>query len=330
MIDMLDEAVLAGHPRAVARAITLAENGGHAAAELVEKLRPLARTGHLVGITGAPGAGKSTLICQLAKELRARGRSVGVIAVDPSSPFTGGAVLGDRIRMQELACDSEVFVRSMASRGRLGGLAAAVEDAAIILRAAGKDVVLVETVGVGQGELDVAGIAHTVVLVLTPGMGDEVQSLKAGVMEVGDIFVVNKADLEGADAVARSLQAHVDHPAGGWTRPIILTSSVAEQGIGELADAIDRHRSFLDGRAETTEAEIRLRSRAILSLAARRVMDEMERSTDPETLRDLARAVAAGDLEPGQAAREVYREFLGDCHGEATSDSYERSGRWAS
>jgi len=310
MIESLVQGVLAGQPRAVARAITLVENGGPDAAQLVARLRPAAGKGQLIGFTGSPGAGKSSLICKLARELRSRGRSVGVLAVDPSSPFSGGAVLGDRVRMQELACDPEVFVRSMASRGRSGGLAEAVEDAAVVLRAAGKEIVMVETVGVGQGELDIASLAHTVVVVLTPGMGDEIQSLKAGLLEVADIYVVNKADLVGADAVARSLQAEAERPVGGWWRPVIQTSSVDGRGIAELAEALEAHAAHLRGRTKADEQEIRLTYKTILTLAGREIVEELESTVQPDRLERLALDVVTGNLEPRQAARAAVRMFL--------------------
>jgi LAO/AO transport system kinase len=308
--ERLDEAVLSGHPRAVARAITMVETGGEDAAQLMEKLRQAPRHSHLIGFTGAPGAGKSSLICKLAKEYRARGKSVGVLAVDPSSPFSGGAVLGDRVRMGELSCDPGVFVRSMASRGRAGGLAAAVEDAAIILQAAGKDVVLVETVGVGQGELDVASAVQTTVVVLTPGMGDEIQSLKAGILEVADIYVVNKSDLVGADTVARSLQSAAAQPDSSWVRPVLLASSVSGVGVPELANAIELHREYLEGNRVPCEQEIRLTYQSILSIASRQLMAQLQSKVDPKRLEWLATEVASGEIEPREAAQEAVSLFL--------------------
>ena len=310
IIEGLDEAVLAGQPRAMARAITLAEIGGEDAAQLIEKLRPAARRGHLIGLTGAPGSGKSSLICKLAMEFRARGRSVGVIAVDPSSPFSGGAVLGDRVRMTELASDPGVFVRSMASRGRTGGLAAAVEDAAVVLRAAGMDIILLETVGVGQGEVDVASAVQTVVVMLTPGMGDEIQSLKAGLLEVADIYVVNKSDLIGADSVARSLQAAAMQPEGAWTRPVLQTSAISSEGVPALANAIDGHREYLRSHRVPSEQEIRLTYKSILSIAGRQLIAQLESQVEPKQLKRLAAEVAAGTLEPRDAAKKAVSLFL--------------------
>lgn len=313
MIEMpegLDAAILAGQTRAIARAISVVEAGGEQAAELVARLRPSARGGHLIGVTGSPGAGKSSLICKLAREFCARGRSVGVIAVDPSSPFSGGAFLGDRIRMPELACQPDVFVRSMASRGRSGGLAAAVEDAAVILKAAGKDVVLVETVGVGQGELDVANAVQTTVVVLTPGMGDEIQSLKAGLMEVAHIYVVNKADLPGADSVARSIHAYVNLETNGWERPVVKTSARDASGVAELADALERHLEFLRSIREADEQEIQRAQQTVLSIAGRQLLEALEMAVDPVQLERLAEEVATGAREPREAAEEVVHLFF--------------------
>ena len=310
MIEELAEAVLAGQPRAVARAITMVETGGEQAAQLITQLRTAARGGHVVGITGSPGAGKSSLAGKLAREFRNRGKSVGVLAVDPSSPLTGGAILGDRVRMQDVATDPGVFVRSMASRGRQGGLAPAVEDAAVILSAAGKDVILLETVGVGQGEVDVANAVQTVVVVLTPGMGDEVQSLKAGLLEVADIYVVNKADLVGADAVARSLHAIAGRAVDGWAEPIIQTSALGTTGIAELADAIESHKEHLGTRWVAGEQELQMACKTILSLAGRRMIDEFESTVDQRWLKSVATGVVSGALDPRQAAEEVIRRFF--------------------
>jgi LAO/AO transport system kinase len=213
--------------------------------------------------------------------------------------------------MQEIATDPGVFVRSMASRGRSGGLAAAVDDAAVILRAAGKDAVLVETVGVGQGELDVANAVQSVVVVLTPGMGDEIQSLKAGLLEVADIYVVNKADLPGADAVARSLHSAAYQSASGWERPVIQTSVVSEAGIIELASALESHKEFLSSSHDAPhESEIERSRKAVLDLAARQILDALEASTEPKRLTMLASKVAAGDMEPAEAADEVVKMFF--------------------
>jgi LAO/AO transport system kinase len=257
-----------GERRALARAITLVEQGGAPARALLAEAYPHTGAAHLVGITGPPGAGKSTLVTTLAQEWRRRGQSVGIIAVDPTSPFTGGAVLGDRIRMQVLGGDPQVFIRSMASRGRLGGLARATADAATLLDAAGFDVVLIETVGAGQGEVDIARAAQTTIVVEVPGMGDDVQSIKAGVLEIADLFVVNKADREGADKTVRQLRAMLHlgaHVPGAWEPPVLTAVASAGQGSAAIVDAAARHAAYL---RESGQAAARARAAAERELTA--------------------------------------------------------------
>ena len=244
----LAESILAGNRRALARGITTVETGGAAARELLGALYAHTGRAHIVGVTGAPGAGKSTLVNALALHWRRAGKTIGIVAVDPTSPFSGGAILGDRIRMQPLGGDPGVFVRSMASRGRLGGIARATGDAIDLLDAAGFDLVIVETVGAGQGEVEIASAAHTTVVIEVPGMGDDVQAIKAGILEIADIFVVNKADREGADATIRQLRAMLHlggSPREGWEPPILPVVALREEGVAEAAAAIERHMAHL-------------------------------------------------------------------------------------
>jgi LAO/AO transport system kinase len=236
------ERIRAGDVRALARAVSLVEDGGPGATELVAICRQLGQAALCVGVTGPPGAGKSTLVEQMVQWLRGRGNKVGVIAIDPSSPYTGGALLGDRIRMQGIADDDGVYVRSMASRGAMGGLARAVGDVCGVMAASGRDPIVIETVGVGQDEVDVARLADVTVLVLVPGMGDDVQSMKAGVMEVADVFVVNKSDRGGAEHVAAEIVAMqgLSAASDGWVAPVVRTVATTGEGVAELMDAVQR------------------------------------------------------------------------------------------
>jgi LAO/AO transport system kinase len=254
-MDALTERALAGDPRSIARLISVVERGYSGAAELMKQIYPLTGKAHTIGVTGSPGAGKSTLVSRLIEAFRASGSRVGVIAVDPSSPFSGGAVLGDRLRMQDHALDPNVFIRSMGSRGNLGGLSGATRDAALILDACGYGIVLVETVGVGQSEIDVVRISDTVCLVLVPGAGDDVQIMKAGIMEIADIFVVNKSDREGAEKVAADVRVMLELIGDRkWRPPVSLVSAREGKGMDRVIDDIVRHRAHL---AETDEGRSR-------------------------------------------------------------------------
>jgi LAO/AO transport system kinase len=284
----LADRVLTGNIRAVARLATHIENGTEIGAEALSKLYPQTGRAHIVGITGAPGAGKSTLIGSLIQQMRTSGRTVGVVAVDPTSPLSGGAALGDRIRMLDTWNDPGVYIRSMASRGRYGGLAPATAGMVHLLDAVGFDIVLVETVGVGQEEVDIATRAHTTVVLQVPGLGDDVQSLKAGLLEVADIFVVNKADRPDANAVARALRALIGpiraRDADAWTPPIIKTVSTTGEGIDRLLTAIDRHHDYLrssGGWAERVRVMAQSELRALVWQRLQRdLSDDLSNSAD--------------------------------------------------
>lgn len=323
-VDDLVARVRAGQPRAVARAISWVEDGAPGLRELVAACAVGAGGCPVIGLTGAPGVGKSTTTSALVAAFRAQGRRVGVLAVDPSSPFTGGALLGDRVRMQEHATDPDVFIRSMASRGHLGGLAAATPQAVRVLDAAGCDVVLVETVGVGQSEVEVASLADTTVVLLAPGMGDAVQAAKAGILEIGDVYVVNKADRDGADVTVRELRAMLRlgaqtrgaaAGAGGrasgtgglegggaaWEPPVVRTVALRGEGVGDVVAALDAHQTWAEGSGER---RLRRRRRAAAEVEAIAVATLRSRwgLADGRRLDDLADAVASGELDPFTAA----------------------------
>ncbi|NTW02648.1 MAG: methylmalonyl Co-A mutase-associated GTPase MeaB [Oscillochloris sp.] len=298
--------LLDGNRRALARAISLAEQGGQPARELLAAIYPHAGRAHVIGITGPPGAGKSTLVNALALELRRQGRSVGIVAVDPTSPFSGGAVLGDRIRMQPLGGDAGVFIRSMGSRGRLGGLSRATADAVALIDAAGFDVVLIETVGAGQGEVDIARAAQTTIVVEVPGMGDDIQSIKAGVLEIADLFVVNKADRDGADKTLRQLRSMLHlgaPPADGWEPPVLAAVASSSQGIPEIIEAAGKHAAHLRA-GDHAEARARAAAEGELRAAVQELAVERLRGSAWEAI--IAR-IAARQSDPYSAAEELLR-----------------------
>ncbi|HHC07873.1 MAG TPA: methylmalonyl Co-A mutase-associated GTPase MeaB [Actinobacteria bacterium] len=303
--DELLDAIRGGDRRALARALSIVEDERPGADLLRAAGHAARRDRKVVGVTGAPGVGKSTLVDALVAELRGRGRTVGVVAVDPSSPLSGGALLGDRLRMQRHVDDPGVFVRSMANRGRLGGLAAGVVPVLGLLGLAGFDELVVETVGVGQAEVEVAEEADTTIVVVTPGWGDDVQTAKAGLLEVADVFVVNKADRPGAAETVAELRRMLElGTASSWAPPVVSTVAVDGTGIPELVDAVERHRRHLD---DTGDGDRRRRRRA--AAAIRRAVDRrLRRVLDGEDYSELVAAVAEGEIAPDDAARRLVDE----------------------
>jgi LAO/AO transport system kinase len=308
----LSERVLAGDPRAVARAISLIEDEAPAGAELVRRIFPNTGRAYLIGVTGSPGAGKSTLVDRLIAELRRSGRTVGVVAVDPTSPYTGGAILGDRVRMQQHVADAGVFIRSMATRGNLGGLARATAEAAVVLDASGKDVVLIETVGVGQDEIDIVRTADVSIVILVPGAGDDVQALKAGIMEIADIFVVNKADRDGADRTVASIEALLSLDSfteGRWRPPIVKTEATSGKGLPELVAEIERFRAHTAaalGERRRARAEFRVKE----LMAHRFVQHVSNRVLAAGELAAMLDRIAARETDPYSVVDGIFERSL--------------------
>jgi len=304
----LAERVFAGDARAIARAISLIEDESAAGADLVRVIYPRTGRAYLVGVTGPPGAGKSTLVDRMTTEVRKTGQTVGIVAVDPTSPFSGGAILGDRVRMGAHFGDAGVFIRSMATRGHLGGLARATSDVALVLDAAGKDIVMIETVGVGQDEVDIVRTADISIVVLVPGTGDEVQALKAGIMEIADIFVVNKADRDGADRLVQSVSAMLSlqtFQPGDWRPPILKTEATSGVGVPELIDAIQKFRAHSEatrGMRQRTRQEYRLRD-----LLSHRFMQLVEETLPAGELQRVIDGIAAREVDPYSAAADIMR-----------------------
>ncbi|MEU4762553.1 methylmalonyl Co-A mutase-associated GTPase MeaB [Actinosynnema sp. NPDC023794] len=296
-----------GQPRAVARLISLVEDAGPQLREVAGALAPFCGNAQVIGLTGAPGVGKSTSTSALVAAYRRRGRRVGVLAVDPSSPFSGGALLGDRVRMGEHATDPGVFIRSMATRGHLGGLSWATPQALRVLDAAGCDVVLVETVGVGQSEVEVVSLADTTVVLLAPGMGDGVQAAKAGVLEIADVFVVNKADRDGADQTARDLKHMIslgrrEREGGSWRPPVVKTVASRAEGLDEVVDAVEAHHAWLVERGELARRRATRAAGEIEAIALERLRSRIGGLRGASALETLAKRVVAGELDPYAAA----------------------------
>jgi len=332
--DALADRVAAGDVRSAARLMRDLDDGLPSARGVLRRLFPRTGRAYVLGLTGPPGAGKSSLTDRLIGRLRGAGRTVGVVAVDPTSPFTGGAILGDRVRMQDHALDPGVFIRSLATRGHLGGLSRATADVVTVMDAMGKDVVLVETVGVGQDEVEVAELAHTVVVVAIPGMGDDVQAIKAGVLEIADVFAVNKADREGSDRTVKDLQLMLElrrttatrqvldhdavhrmqrtggedpHEAGWWEPPVVKTVATRGEGVAELWDAVERHRAHLEATGEKGRREVaRARATFVALLRERLLQGALSRLASEEGhLDEIAARIAAREADPYALADEL-------------------------
>jgi LAO/AO transport system kinase len=287
--------------------LTWVENGYPEGREALRELYPCTGKAHIIGITGPTGSGKSTLLGAMAREYRRRGCSVGIVAVDPTSPFTHGAILGDRIRMQDLTSDPEVFIRSMATRGALGGLAAATGDLVNVLDAAGKDVVLVETVGAGQDDVEIADTAHTTVVINIPGAGDDMQAIKAGILEIADVLVVNKADQPGAESVFKQLHIFTDLQRNeGWNVPILKTVAHKEEGIAELLDALGQHRQYLKQSGRLEEMRLKRAKRQLLAVAQQILLARaVDGKAGASRVEELTRAIAAREIDPHTAAERL-------------------------
>ena len=307
------KSVLSGDRRSIAKAITIIENNEPEAKEIIASIYPHTGKAHVIGLTGPGGSGKSTLIGKIVREYRRMGKKVGVVAVDPTSPFTGGAFLGDRIRMQELSTDPEVFIRSMATRNYSGGIAKATSDAVKVLDAAGKDVVIVETVGAGQSEVEIVKVAQTIVVIHAPGLGDEIQAIKAGLMEIADIFVVNKADRENADKAVIDIQAmlQLNNKEKAWRIPIVKTVALTGEGVPQLIEKIEEHRRFLEREKQREKAFLKAEMElveAIKDKVAQSIIAELKKEGK---FVELLEKIVKKEIDPASAAEKFLREKFG-------------------
>ena len=312
--EELARGVLVGDRRSIARAITVIESNSEDARKIIASIYPHTGKAHIIGLTGPGGAGKSTLAEKVIREYRRRGKTVGVVAVDPSSPFTGGAFLGDRIRMQELSTDEGVFIRSMASRNYPGGLAKATKDAVKVLDSAGKDVVLIETVGAGQSEVDIIKVAQTIVVIHAPGLGDEIQAIKAGLMEIADVFVVNKADRENADKTVIDIQAmlQMDSKEAAWKPTVLKTVALTGEGIPELVDKLAEHRALLERDKKFAHSLLKVKAEtelieAIREKTASSLVEELRKQGK---LEELLSRILSREIDPSTAAEKLLKEKL--------------------
>jgi LAO/AO transport system kinase len=304
--------ILKGHPRSIARAITIVENEPTEAQRIVASIYPRTGRAHIIGLTGPGGSGKSTMIDKIIREYRQQKKTVGVVAVDPTSPFTGGAFLGDRIRMQELSTDEGVFIRSMASRSYAGGLARATKDAVKVLDAAGKDIILVETVGAGQSEVEIIKVAQTIVVVHAPGLGDEIQAIKAGLMEIADIFVVNKADRENANKTVMDIQAVLqsNNKESTWKPPVLRTIALTGEGVSELVKKLEEHKIYLEQNVETKRKLLKSMAEAELieAIKEKTTVLVIEDLRSEGKLDELLERILKKEMDPASASEKLLNE----------------------
>ena len=311
-IEELVQGVLVGNRRSIARAITIIENNTAETQKLIASIYPHTGKAHIIGITGPGGSGKSTLIEKIIRKYRQRGKTVGVIAVDPTSPFTGGAFLGDRIRMQELSTDQGVFIRSMATRNYMGGIAKATKDAVKVLDAAGKDIVIVETVGAGQSEVEIIKVAQTTVVVYAPGLGDEIQAIKAGMMEIADIFVVNKADRENADKAVMDIQAimQLNNKVKAWKPLVLKTVALTGGGVPQLIEKIEEHKHFLERELERKRSREKAEAELIEVIKEKVATSIIEDLKKEEKFEELLQKILEKKIDPASAAEKLLHEKL--------------------
>ena len=310
--EELTQGVFAGDRRSIARAITIIENNAPEAKKLIASIFPHTGKAHVIGLTGPGGAGKSTLIEKIVREYRQRGKTVGVVAVDPTSPFTGGAFLGDRIRMQELSTDTGVFIRSMASRNYPGGLAKTTKDAVKVLDAAGKDIILVETVGAGQSEVEIIKVAQTIVVIHAPGLGDEIQAIKAGLMEIADVFVVNKADRENANKTVSDIQSILqsNNKEATWKPTVLKTIALTGEGVRELVDKLEEHKCFLKGEAQCKKDLLKAKAEdeLIEAIKEKIVVSIIENLRKEGKFEELLQEILERKTDPASAAEKLLKK----------------------